>query len=246
MTNFDKNKVMWNQNADHRPNECVGITRADIIGNIFGVKMLPDFSYASDLFLQRITPFNGGEAAAPGVAADIVYGALPFSAFPEAVQDSDTLTDNFTIYTQQMRILAQQYAMKGSIPLNTYEDIIYYTQSTGIGANIAFKWSQAFENPQADNSLPMPSGSFSYHDTAEYIPDDPRGLGIKSWQGTEYGDNGYVYMNKQVYTESVTGAWGYDPKGWRWWSLVKIGLQYPQALNDIIPLLYATANQTNS
>ncbi len=240
MTNVDKLKLFPDQNADHRYTECVGVARADVIGNLFQIPMDPDFSYASDLYLQRATPTNAGEEVYPGLAADFIYGALPDSSdTSDPLQTSELVEANFSNYTHEQKQLAAHFKMTGGIKeLHSFEEIKDFIDRYQRGVLITFTWASSFETLNADATMPMPSGASTVHETVSYGYDN-RGLLLKSWQGPNRGEGGYEFCSKQVLQASALSAYAYDPTAWTWLSLVKIALQFNRAIPDILPILYA-------
>lgn len=239
--NLDKLGIMHDQLAEHRIEGCVGETIADIIGNITGVPLDPDFSEAGGYAVQGAPVSNLGETA---VAA--LYGAVAYGALPDVLDKSDPaqtneLTENnFANYTSLQKTTAAGFAQKGIRWLNSYDEIVLHLNQYKTGVAVGFKWYQSFSYPYLDGTLRTPNyanETFTYHETACYET-TPSGLRIKPWLGADYGDKGYVYMPRTLFNIVSTGAAAFDPNASRWFFLIKACLQYPQNIPSLLPLVF--------
>ena len=243
MTN-DRLFLYPNQFIEKRPTGCVGITLADILGNIHGMPMDPDFSLAAGFAVQGMVPTTLGQTAIGGMYGAVAYGCLgEVLDRSDPIQTSQFIESDFANYTYIQKSTAALFAPKGIRWLNSYDDIARYLLETRWGAAVGFKWYSSFGNPRPDGVLRTPdyeNEPFTYHETACY-ENTSQGLRLKSWQGPDYGDHGDVYMPRSIFEECWTGAAGFDPKGWRWASLVGACLQYPRNIPNLLPLLIESA-----
>lgn len=216
-------------------NECCGITRGLIMGNIFSVPMDYGFNYATDFRLQGILPTTGGEDPYIGMQADCIYGALPQSSSPQWAGNVQ-LDMNFGDYTPNQILLARKYLMKGMYTLSNYQQIVDYTQSTGWGVLLAYKFYESFLTPLPDGTLPVPSGSYSMH-CSPIWGEETQGLTINPLLGASYGDNGYCYMTETTLNLVSSYIIVYNPNANAFWNRAEIGLSHLNALPDVIPVL---------
>lgn len=227
------------QNAEHRVEGCVGETISDILGNIYGVPLDPDFSEAAGYAVQGAPPSNLGESAISALYGAVAYGALP------AVLDgafTDELTENnFANYVSLQKTTAAGFAPKGIRWLNGYDDISRHLFTYNTGVAVGFKWYNSFSNPFPDGTLRSPNfvtEEFTYHETAVY-ENTPMGLRVKPWLGPDFGDKGYVYVPRIVFEQTWTGAAAFRPDGLRWWTLIQAAMEYPKNISNLLPIIIA-------
>jgi hypothetical protein len=110
---------------------------------------------------------------------------------------------------------------------------------------IGVDWYESFNTPNADGTLPAPSGNYSQHCIAAYEVCS-QGLRIKSWQGPNVGDHGYLYVSETNFNLVFNNAAAFNLQAWRWGQLALTGAFRPYLINDILPQLQATSgNQTD-
>lgn len=232
--NVDHQMMFPNQRIG-RKTECCGITRSLIKSNIFLIPMDGGFDYASDLRLQRVTPTDAGEDPYSGMQADCIYGSLPIANQPDNA-GQEQLEMNWSDYTDAQIQFATKYLMKGVKTLNSYSEVLTYIRTTGWGVMLCYDFSSAFLNPNADGSLPLPSGTSSKHCSPAWGMDS-RGMTITPLLGYDFGDQGYVYMNETVYNESNVTALAYDLNAYAFVRRAYIALQYPKAIGDVLKVI---------
>lgn len=234
--NRDQLKRFPNQIIENRPQACVGETYADIIGNIRNQPMDAGFSYAAALKVANTVPTTAGSDPYSGGLAGVVYGALPTEDAPfDATTTSELYEADISNYAN--RPLALNFAQNGLQSLYTYSDIANYLIEYKQGVQLAVRWYSSFNTPNADGSLPPPSGSYSLHCVAVY-EDTLLGLRVKPWLGPDFADHGYCYMNQTTFNLVFQSAAGFVP-GNRWVNLVKILLNHWWLYFDIYPQLHS-------
>ena len=203
-----------------------------------------DFSLSAGFAVQGMVPTTLGQTAIGGMYGAVAYGWLPETLDrSDPVQTSQFIESDFANYTYIQKSTAKIFAPKSIRWLNSYDDITRYLLETRWGAAVGFKWYSSFGNPRLDGTLRMPDYEdepFTYHETACY-ENTSLGLRIKSWQGKDYGHEGDVFMPRSIFEKAWTGAAGFDPKGWRWATLVGACLQYPRNIPNLLPLLLESA-----
>lgn len=226
-----------NQDIEDRPDECVGETWADIIGNLCNQPMDAGYNYAAALKCSNSIPTTAGSVPYSGGVGGLVYGAIATLSEPfDASTTSELYEANIEAYPASDRILALRFAQNGLTQLATWNDICNYLLEQKAGVQMAVKWYSSFNTPNSDGTLPAPSGTFSYHCVAVY-EDCLQGLRIKSWQGPNVGDHGYLYMSETTFNLVFQNAAAFDLQAWRWGQLALTGAFRPYLLNDIMPQL---------
>lgn len=240
MANQDYNKLFPNQRIDDNETECVGLTVSDLCGNIDGKIYDPDHVYANTLKLMNLGPTTAGSDPFTGMLEPIVYGLLPISESDFTAKTMGELyVANWQNYSAQDRNSAFKNTRNGVIPLYDYNSIVEYLSRNIGGVSLALRWYESFNTPNQDGTLPSPLGSYSYHNVAVYDVTE-KGLLIKPWLGSTFGNGGYVYITETNFNLVELGGWAFDPSAWRWFSLGKIAVTHIWAINDILPLMKAT------
>jgi len=235
--NQDYLGIKYNQLIDGNPTECVAITAADLKGNIIKQAQDPDFTYAFTRYLMGKEPSTEGLDPLTGMQSVIVYGTLPASQETFTAHSMGELyVANYKNYTQGQIQFARNTpksngikTLNGSTAMRSFLDL-------GIGGiGIPMLWYPSYMNPNADGTLPAPSGTPTLHMVSGYDYND-RGIKIKPYLGQGYGQDGYVYHRPAA----LDRAYAFDPNAWRWMSLASIALQHTNAIGDILPQLYAS------
>ena len=237
--NLDHNQQFPNQLIDGDPQECVALSVADIAGNIDSQLYDPDEVYALCLKLLNEAPNTNGLDPFTGMLTAVAYGLLPISyeAFTAKVM-GELYVANFRNYTPQEFTASLRWAKKGVVTLDSYSDICGWLLSQKTGVSLAMKWYQSFDTPNADGTLPAPSGTYSLHNVAVY-DDVLQGLVIKPWLGPTFGAGGYAYLSQANFDLVVQGMWAFSPNAWRWLSLAQIAVTHPNVIGDILPQMTA-------
>lgn len=236
---FDKNKVFWNQLTEHDEQECVGITVADIVGNILGIVCDPDYSYATSFMVSGDTAGVDGTDPLAGFQAAVCYGVLPASneTFTAATM-GEAYVAQFNNYPPNQVADARQYAQNGILPLGSFDDYIKYLSTYQQGAGLSMKWYPTFMGTSADGLLPEVGGAYFEHEVAVYDY-DPQGdwLVIKPWLGQGFGAGGYAYMSRQRFAQVFQGGHGFNPFALRWLSLLGIASRRYPVLLSFLPTI---------
>lgn len=234
--NLDNLQRFPNQNIEDRPDECVGETWADIIGNIENQAMDAGYCYAYALWCNRTAPTTSGSNPYSGGVGGLVYGAIPTEDQPfDAETTSELYEANIDNYPVIDRLLALHNTPNALQGLFSYQDIKNYLSMSLGGAQLGICWYESFDTPNQDGTLPAPSGSFTNHCVAVY-ENTPLGLRIKPWLGPNYGADGYSFMSEATFNLVFQNASAFA-LGSRWWSLAYYGCTRPWLLKDIIPQL---------
>lgn len=225
--NLDRLQLFPNQQVDGDPTECAGISVADVRGNMLGIPMDPDFSYAAGFTVMGNTPSLVGESPLDAVDGVISLGCLPASEDTStALSNGEAFVMQFQNYSPQQKADALKYAANGKQYLYTFDDILGWLLSGKSGVVIPIQYYQTFNVPNAQGFLPQPGGQITNHCIAAYdhgIDGTQRYLVVKMWNGKSYGQGGYVKMYESIFEQVFLGpAFGFDPAASRWVSLLGI------------------------
>jgi hypothetical protein len=213
--NLDRLQNFPNQNAEHRGDECVAETIADLLGNIYyaqGVKFDPGFNYGATFDLNGLTPSNVGTNPTYAFYAQCYRGSLPIQdATFTALTTSELMEANFNAYPPEQHLQALAYRQRGVRRLYSYTDIQSALKTYGQGVGMAMVWPQSFLNPNPDGTLPKPDGLSSNPMVAVYEDVPGLGLRIKPWLGSGYGAGGYCFLNETQFNQLFIEAFCFDP-----------------------------------
>lgn len=229
--NLDKNQLFPNQLTDGDFTECVGITVADVVGNMVGVPMDPDFSYAAGFNVANKEPSTAGEDPDWGTDGAIAFGCLPASLETfTALSAGEQFVMNFQNYSDEQKQKALQYAQNGKQNLYSFDDIWNWIQKGKSGVVLTIDWYQSFNIPNLQGFLPEPSGQHEPHCVGAYDTgeDVERWLLIKPWEGKDYGIGGYAKITEDIFNKVLfptTSAYGFDSDATRWVSLLYIAVK---------------------
>lgn len=234
--NYDTLQRFPNQDIANRPDECVGETWSDLNGNRFKQAMYAGFSYAAALRISNTAPTTEGSDPYSGGLGVILYGTMPTDEAPYDISTQSELYDaNWANYPQKS--LAANFVQNGLVRLYSYSDICNYFMEYKQGCQLAIKWYESFGTPNADGTLPAPSGSFSYHCVAVY-EDNLLGLRIKPWLGPSWGAGGYAFISQTTFNLVFQNAAGFNLQASRWTSLISALITRWYLLGDIYTQLY--------
>lgn len=239
--NVDRLKRFPSQLIEQRPTECQAETVSDLLANINGAPFDPGFTYAMTLKLQGSQPSTAGADPLAAMLSAVVYGALPTEKEPfDASSMGELFEANWLNYPAQDVPLARNYITRGVVPLYDYQEIVSYLNRCEAGVSLTVKWFSSFNSPNADGTLPPPSGTYTIHNVAVY--EAPlKGFRVKPWLGSQYGDGGYAYMSQTIFNQVFIASYGYDTNASRWFSLAKIALNYKGATWDCLAEMLKTS-----
>lgn len=219
---IDRLQRFPSQIIENRPTECCAETVADIMGNIQDQPLDPGFSYAATLKVMNEQPTTAGSDPYSAMLSAVVYGCLPTENEPfDASTTSELYEANLANFTPNLVHLATLFTAKGVSTEPLYEDICDYLDQERQGVAMAMTWYQSFLIPNADGTLPPPSGPTTNHCVAIYGYDS-RGLKIKPWLGSNFGQGGYCYLPEVMFPQVFQGAWSFNLTAWKWGNLAWI------------------------
>lgn len=245
--NCDTLALFPDQNVDKRGTECTAETVADIVANIVGYPMDPGFTYAATLRLMGIEPTTAGADPRAGMLSAVAFGTLPYTAQTfDAEEKGELYEANFNNYTPEQKALALATVQKGILNLGAdFYAIKTYLAAQKWGVSLTMKWYQNFNLTPGSGIVPSPGvpSTYTVHDVAVYgttIIGNVEYLICKPWKGKNFGDHGYCYLRREIVNSVAFSAYGFDPNGIRWASIVGILLtRFPGAWPSLPALLQA-------
>lgn len=230
--NLDKLKLKPNQLADFDPTECTAITAASLAGANFNIPINPDFTYAASLSVQGIAPTTAGSDPRAAMFAGCLYGYLPQTdeTFTAATQ-GELYASNFANYSTQEIADALPYVCPFR-PIAPDWNSIVAALKAGQPVSLPMKWYWG-SNPPTVLTVPETGAAYTLHNVAVWDWEDPRGLTIQPWLGTQ-GDNGYFYLPQSSYEASQTNQpYVLDPTASRKLQIISNAIVFFPAIMDI-------------
>ena len=222
----DKLKRFPGQNSEKRYTECTGETIADIVGNFYGIPMDAGFAYGAGFAASGVTPSTIGEDP-----WSVIQGAVAFGSLPITAQDFDATTvgelyeANFANYSADDKKLALSYKMPAPKNIGVdFDAVLNYITTKGVGVSLGMKWSGGLDTYYA-LTLPWNGTATSSHCVAVYgqkTINSQAYLIVKPWTGSDWGDGGYCYMSRNVFNQTVSCAYSFDPNGNHWLACVSM------------------------
>lgn len=236
LMNLDKLKLKPNQVLDFDPTECTALAATLIAGSYFGIPFNPDFTYAASLNVQGLQPTTAGSNPRAAMFSGCLYGYLPQSdeTFTAATK-GELYASNFANYTDEQKAQALPHFMTFK-PVAPDWDSVVNSLKAGFPLSLSLKW---FWGSNPPTILPMSTSNQSYtlHEPVAWDWQDPRGLTIQPYLGTE-GDNGYFYLTEEVYNASqAQQPFCLDPDANRKLQLISNALVFYPAIGDIVKSL---------
>lgn len=247
---------MPDQDALGGSTECTGYTPTDLAADIFKRLFSPDWQYAMNLWLQGAPPNVNGSDAHIAMLVPILRGLLPASSAPfNALSNGELFCANWRNWPLPLNDIATAFGQNGVLDAlgngDPLSSILSASSSARLGVSVVTPWFAEWEpnGGMQNNILPMPKnpmqtitpdGPLPWHNYVckgqKTINGQTYGV-IKSWQGSNYGDGGFVYMGhdvaQAVFENEGSGALIWDPQAIRVFSEMKI------IVERFFPLLFS-------
>ena len=241
--NPDKLQNFPNQLVNGEITECTALTATDIAGNMDGIVYDPDFTYAMTLRLEGLEPTINGADPLTAMQSIVAYGALPASKETfTALGLGELYVSDYKHYPADQVTEALKHQQKGIKSIGIDFDTIK-NYPIGVGGEIT--WFSSWMQPNADGTLPVPSGTTSNHYVAFYGSTIIHGVELlrcKPWLGKEYGDGGYVYMTLEQFKTVTKDTFTFNPAANHWVSIVGIMVtKFPFLADKVSSLIQAQA-----
>lgn len=237
MANLDKLKLKPNQLADFDEQECTALSATALAGAYFNLPINSDFTYAASLSVQGIAPTTAGSDPRAAMFSGCLYGYLPQTdeTFTAATK-GELYASNFANYTSAEKADALLYVIPYRPIAPDYASVVTALKA-GLPLSLPMKWFWG-SNPPTILTMPTPADTQpSNHNVAIWDWEDPRGLTIQPWLGTQ-GDNGYFYLTEEVYNASqILQPFCLDPQANRKGQLISNAIVFFPAVWDIVKSL---------
>ena len=192
--NYDAGFPIPDQDADGLPYGCTGYSSGNLCQDEDKVQYYPKFTYDQTLAEEGIFPDNPnfekvGCDVRDSLASTIVYGAQKVGETPAEALNHRR---------------GQYFAVDLVAGMDWFDSFRSVLQQNKRSISFASPWYSSFGTPQngiisAPNSYDTTFASWHNHvivgwktiNGVDYLID-------KSWQGTAYGDNGFVYFPREV------------------------------------------------
>lgn len=214
--NQDPGKTMPNQIADSRPELCTAYLTTDIGFDLDAVAYSHDFQMMKTLQAMGTTDPSKGADARTAFSIDPTVGFLQTTLQPADMPSQNQayacLPENWPNSLDTQTVREGAYIPVGKVPGMDWFDSIRSVIAQGHTVGMATQWSMNFEDATSMSPvLPdKPTGLYWGHayKAAGWITRDGNPyLRIKSWQGLNYGDKGWVYMSRSL-CNSLMGSLG--------------------------------------
>ncbi len=248
--------IHWpNQNDENAPTECVGYTGADILCDIFRVPFSADWIYMRALQLMGVAPNTEGADPHRGLQALVAFGAVPRLQAPiSAFVMGELYMANPKNWPNGIEQAALEYTENGvGNALGSgdhFTSIITACRFLGYGVSVSSYWYSEFEQPDSRGIVSMPAGGsadrYGGHNYLvkgmKTIDGKPYAM-VKSHQGKNFGDNGWIYMDAATLNYAISstpggGALTLLKDASRLISLINIITEdFPSALPQLISII---------
>lgn len=243
---MDKLKNFPNQLADFDPYECTALATADLAGNILGIPLSNDFTYAATNYLGGTDPMGDPDGADPWTALQsaVAYGVLPLTdATFTAKTKGEFYCANFLNYTQQERNIALKNQMVAPINLGVnYDGMITWMKMHNQGVIVPLTWFSSFMSTGTDGVIPIPSGTTTSHEVVVYLDDDMQTPLMKPFLGSTFGKGGYGVFTKELYDTIAKDTFSIDVNGNHWLAILAIICTKLPYLYDKLPVLISAGS----
>lgn len=215
---YKKQSFIQDQDVDGRPTSCTAYTLTTIARNENGVEYSHDYQLMKTFEVMDVPPTTEGADARQASKIPVAFGLLP-----KTLQPAD-------MSTQSQAQSADQANWPVSLDQQTTKEPAYIPISPGIQdwfdairsalvigevenrtVGIATQWSPDFERVSSNGILTDNPNNLYWGHMCEVvwwctINNQPY-LILNTWQGSTYGDSGYVYMSRTL-CNKILGALG--------------------------------------
>lgn len=195
--NLDAGFGMPDQNADGRPQGCTGYTQSELCQDEDKKEYQPGYTYDRTRMMEGTYPDDVPCQMRTSLKSTIDYGVL----------GKDETTDNEAGYHRR----GAYYNVVDAPDLDAFDDVRSAMLSNKRTVSVATPWFTEWMNPNK-GVLPFPTSKpASYHNWKicgwKQIQGSLFLIG-KPWQGSAFGDKGYVYISRTTFNKvmSMYGA----------------------------------------
>lgn len=253
--NVDPGLTMPDQNADQGFTECVGYTGADHLTDITRHTFMPDFSYAAARYVAGDGPGTNGASFHAGMEGVVALGGAlwkdyNYPATYVAKDKGELFVSDFANWTDKVKTEALTHAQNGirnvlTPGMDAFDAVLLAAYQGRRGVSIGTPWMFSPPAQRAGNyrtwdlrgvcetpDLSLNYFFFPWHNYAikgkKTFDGVPYAI-VKSWQGDQIADHGWLYWNRETVNGLLampkTGALTTDPDASRWASVVTIAIE---------------------
>lgn len=197
----DANLTMPDQNADGYPNGCTGYTQADNATDEDKILYKPAFTYIKTLLIEN-APMGSGCDIRDSLKSTKVFG----------LQAQNETTDK----EAEQHIRGQYFNVEKTTDYFDGIRSAIWLNTKDHGVSLGTPWYPEFEFTKTDGVMPTPnwsrdSNQLSWHNYSIKGWKTINGvtyLIVKSWQGKNFGDQGFSYLSREVVNKllSIQGS----------------------------------------
>lgn len=199
-----------NQNTDGLPYGCTGYCQSSVCQDEDKIQYLPRFTYDNTLIEEGITSSNPqfeqvGCDIRDSLASTIVYGLQALGETPATALNHRR---------------GQYFALEQEENSDWFDTLRSTLQTGQRSISVGSAWYASFATPQngivaAPDSYSDPHSMHNHKICGWKTINGVPYLIDASWQGTQYGDNGFVYVSREIInnllTQSGSGAFTIVP-----------------------------------
>ena len=196
--NLDAGFGFPDQEADGLPEACTGYSQSELCQDEDKRQYKPRFTYDKTQEISGIFPGDTGWEQGPCDIRDSLKSTLVYG-----VQGLNETTDMEAFQFRR----GAYYDVLNSSGMDAFDSAIAVMQATKRSISVGTPWFPEWEKTLVGGILPMPvySGNpsdYPWHNSkicgVKLIDGTPY-LIDKSWQGSSFGDGGYVYFNRATF-----------------------------------------------
>lgn len=223
----DAGLTMPDQITDLRPTACTGYCTTDTATDNSKIIYSKSFNFMKTLEVENAPASTEGADARTATEIGPTFGFLPITLEPTDVTNGDqTYAANQDHWPTMLDAWASPHKVPAYSPISLvpgYDMFDSVRSAMSVSgphsAMLATQWSPSFESVGTSGLLEeSPIGLYWGHDykaagfttkntSGQLIRNGEVFLRIKSWQGSNYGDKGYVYMSRVLANKLFT-VWG--------------------------------------
>ncbi len=227
----DNGVTMPDQNADGAYFECSAYTVTDMAFDEDGQEYSPDYNFMKSLQIAGLPPDNQGVDLKSAFKVACTFGLLPKKL---ALFDTNAFGETYAADQKHWPLEVDKEAVKNikpaylgiSGPYDFFDNVraaMYISRSEKRTVGIGVTWYGDFETTGSSGLCPdnpaMAGGGHSpkisgwtrKNTQGEFIRGGEIFLKVKSWQGRNVGDNGWLYFSRPLINK-LMAEWGADAR----------------------------------
>lgn len=220
--NADIGSWVPDQGEDGRATGCTGYTVAEICSNEDQFRYSHDFNFMKTLQLMNVPPDYQGADLRKAAKVPCSFGLLPMDDQPaDLFPCSQAWAANQANWPLSLDDEAIKFKKPAYLPIqaitqdwfDSIRNALVEGKAEKRTVGVGTRWSQDFENPILMHSYILTDTPSNLAWGHAYVFVGWKQIGslpyliAKTWQGKDYGDNGYVYMSRTL-VNKLMKEWG--------------------------------------